>query len=847
MKICPVCQTPNPEHVRYCIACATGLPAASVEERNRCPQCGQAVPEGSKFCNHCGAPMAQEQLCAVCHQVLPAGSKFCNHCGAPALGADEAGAAKGLGHDNGSARAGGVVSPTSEATNGRAQPILSQPTYDWMQGQPVLGPNAEAMFGGLQNLMPAPLANKMRAALPSLSGERREVTVLFLDVKNFTAASNRLDSEDIYLIIDTAMRLLVQIVYKYEGTVDKFTGDGLMALFGAPIAHENDPERAVRAALEMQEALQALRQRTLSEHGFDLQARIGINTGLVIAGSLGNDLHMEYTVIGDTVNLASRLETAADPGAILVSFSTYQRTRPLFTYVTLPPKRLKGFPEPVRAYRPLQVRAQPGSVRGLPGLQTPMIGRSRDLARLQAAMDDLIRQGERRITLVTGEAGLGKSRLVSEFRKSVQGSEVAIYQGNCLSYARSQPMWVIADLLRDMVQISDTDPIDFQQRALQDFIAAHGLNLSEVLPYLLHLLGLGQMDAQASQRLQMLDADMLQKQTHAAVRSLLLACAHQPTVLIFEDLHWVDPASRDFLQYFIQTTSNTPFHLIFISRDYERQTSVRPLIETVQQFKHQVEDIRLRALSQEDSHKLIDQLIPQNEPVAERLKEAIIQRAEGNPFYIEEIVRMLIDNEGLQEDDGKLCVTEQASALLHDVPGTLRGLILARFDQLPEDLRQTLQEAAVLGRSFPIRLLEKLHPGNEDRIMEQLAELTQRHFLQEEPFGAERGYAFRHTLIQEAVYSTLLKRDRRQLHSLVAQALEESSFLRPEEQVEVLAYHYAESSQPDKAIPYLISAAESAARRSAYETAGKHHEKALHLMTEHAVMDQGFFFASTRA
>jgi class 3 adenylate cyclase len=286
------------------------------------------------------------------------------------------------------------------------------------------------------------------------AGERREVTVLFLDVTNFTAASHQLDGEDVYLFIDEAMSLLVEVIHKYEGTVDKFTGDGLMALFGVPAAHENDPERAVRAALEMQSVLEPLQKRIRQGYGFDFQARIGLNTGTAIAGNLGNDFHQEYTVIGDTVNLASRLEVAAEPGTILISEATYQRTGPLFEFRTLPPFTVKGMPDPIRAYRPLKLLEKAGRVRGVAGLQVPMVGRTQDLSRLQQALEQVRQDGQRRMAVISGEAGLGKSRLSSEFQRSLAQSESQVYQGSCLDYARATPLSVVIDLLRNMLQLS---------------------------------------------------------------------------------------------------------------------------------------------------------------------------------------------------------------------------------------------------------------------------------------------------------------------------------------------------------------------------------------------------------
>ena len=659
--------------------------------------------------------------------------------------------------------------------------------------------------------MPDALAHKLDSAATHISGEQREVTVIFLDVTNFTAASHRLDSEDIYLIIDEAMRLLVEIVYKYEGAIDKFTGDGLIALFGAPISHENDPERALRASLEMLQVLQPLRQRTLAQHSFDFQVRIGVNTGLVIAGSLGNNLHMEYTVIGDTVNLAARLETAAQPGSILVSFSTYQRTRPLFNFVTLPPATMKGFPDRVRAYRPIQVRERPGSLRGLPGMSAQMIGRVRDLSRLQKTMEIVQDKGQRRISLITGEAGLGKSRLVVEFCKGLATQNIPYYQGNCLAYARSRPLWVVAEMIRSIAHITEIDPVDFQIDQLQAFIAEQSLNAAEVLPLLLHVLELG--------TLQPADAD--EEQVNGVLRKVLLSFQSAPFVLIFDDLHWVDPASRQFLIDLIRSNDAIPLHLILVARDFERLTVIRPIIEACAAKTEALDDIRLRALSIDESRLLVNQLVHQSSAEIEELNEIIVTRAEGNPFYTEEIVRMLMDKGGIIEQGDGWMPTASARELLRTVPGTLRDLILARFDQLPPDLRYTLQQAAVLGRTFSARLLATLNANALDALIEQMAELASRQFLQENTNSSERGFFFRHTLIQEAVYTTLLKRDRRRLHGVVAEMIKDTDFWLPQEQAEALAYHYTESDEPEKAIPYLLLTAHGDAQDTLFETANR--------------------------
>jgi class 3 adenylate cyclase/tetratricopeptide (TPR) repeat protein len=688
-----------------------------------------------------------------------------------------------------------------------------------------------------------PAAPHTRRAGSESLGTRREVTVLFLDLTNFTAASHNMDSEEVFIWIDETLRLLASVVHKYEGTIDKFTGDGLMALFGAPVAHENDPELAVRTALEMQTVVRPLRERILQKHGFDFQMRIGINAGPVIAGNVGDGAHMEYTVLGDTVNLASRLEKAAEPGTVLVSTTIYQRTQALFEYEILAPLSVKGVGEPLQTFRPLGLREQPGLVRGIAGLQAPMIGRDHLLAHLHGTLDAVRISGQHRVALITGEAGLGKSRLVAEFRKMVRQPDVRFYQGACLAYARSTPLWVIAAIVRDILRLSEIDPPTIQRETLRAYLSQSGIADYDMLPYLNNVLGLEQDDSSVDVRLSRMDASMLQRQTHAALRQLFLFEAERaPTVLVFDDLHWVDPASRDFLEYLTQTTGDAQLLLVLVSRDSERQTVVRPLIAVAEKAPDRFIDIQLQALSDAEGELLVDQLIRQNTAQALVIKQQVAQRAAGNPFYIEEIIRILIDHGGLTNENGVGHITPQAAELLHNVPETLKGLILTRFDRLPDFMRRTLQKAAVLGRSFPASLLQILEAASPVAISAQFAELEARQFLVAEPFGWVQGYAFRHVLIQEAVYGTLLKRDRQQLHEQVAQLIERAAFWPKDEQIEVLAYHYAESASPGKAVPYLIDAAENAARRYANETAIRHYRRAISLMPPDAAARNENFF-----
>jgi tetratricopeptide (TPR) repeat protein len=463
-----------------------------------------------------------------------------------------------------------------------------------------------------------------------------------------------------------------------------------------------------------------------------------------------------------------------------------------------------------------------------------MVGRAPELASLRDVLEAMCHGRQPHVALVAGEAGLGKSRLVAEFRASLVDLDVSLYQGAGLAHMRSAPLCAVADLLRDILDTSEIDPVQHQQAALDTYVRQRGLSHDGVWPYLSNVLGLGQRDPQAEARLRQLDAAMLQRQTYAALRQVLLAEArHAPTVLVFEDLQWIDPAARDFLEHIIQTTqalNDLPILLILVSRDSERSTVLQSLIAAASKYRDRFLDIRLQALTEVEGAALVDRLIAETTYHATRLKQRIAQRAVGNPFYLEEIIQMLIDQGGLIGDHCPWQVTEQADELLLQVPGTLQGLVMARFDRLPEQLRRVLQKAAVIGRSFPVRLLHALDETHSAIITSQLVELEARQFLIPEPIGPEQGYTFRHGLFQETVYQTLLLSDRQKIHECAARAIERMSFYPADEQVEVLAYHYTESANPDRAVPLLIAAADRAVRRYANEAAIHYYRQAISLM-----------------
>lgn len=758
-----------------------------------CTQCGHANVDTAERCANCGATLGR--TCPKCRKRVSGESQFCNYCGTQLAEV--------------------VSSPATRAPDERVRTML-------------------------RALMPDSLASKMSHAVAGTAGERREVTVLHVSMETHAVRTSSdarelpVDGETLYLLSDEVMHVLADVIYQYEGTIDKFAGDSLVALFGVPLAHENNAERAVRAALDIQVVLQPLKDRFRERYHVDFQARIGIHSGTVIVGQVDGDLHVNYTIVGNTFDLAASLVAAAAPDTALVSFEIYQRTHPLIAYEVRPLLTLGRPQRSTRVFRPLNLRGDPGSVRGLPGMQVSMIGRQETLEALERTLDDVRKSQRSRVALVTGEAGVGKSRLMREFRKVVSQSGIPIYQGSCMTYARAKPLHLFANLLRNIFYLSESDSIDVQSEALRASLDRLDMNTPDVRSYLSSVLGLDRGDTSAQMRLRHIDDEVLQKMTHTVLQQVLIATARlTPVVLIFEDLHWVDAASKSMLIHLLQTVDDVPLLMILISRDAERDTVIQPIISTAAKRSDSLVDLLLTPLSDADLTQLVDQLIIQSTEEAQALKQRIVDRADGNPFYAEEIIRMLIDQGGLEQLDGSWSVTENSKRLTEQVPGTLNGLVMARFDRLPEDARYLLQKAAVLGLTFPMTVLQQIAGMPPSDVATHLELLVTRQFLVPETLERRNAYVFRHALIQEAVYGTLLKRDRQRFHEQAAQAIEASDSPVLGERTEILAYHYAESAHPEKAIPYLVLAADNAAHRCAYETAVARYRKVMSLM-EHS-------------
>jgi class 3 adenylate cyclase len=534
------------------------------------------------------------------------------------------------------------------------------------------------------------------------------VTILFTDVVGSSDLAARAGPETWKLVINEALDRTTRIIHRYEGTITQLVGDGLWAFFGAPVAHEDDPVRAVRAALDIIAVASDYAVEVQQEHGLEFAMRACLHTGPVVVGSVGDDLAYHHQAVGVATNLAARLKFAAEPMSVVASDVTVHFIAPLFSTEDRGMIKVPHTAEPVQVYRILEARSEPGDLRGLSGLQSPMVGRDRELGIL-LQLCDTVRAGLGRAVVVSGEPGLGKTRLISEWRQRLsegRESEGTVQpqwaEGRCLSYGAGLAYHLLIDLVRAMIGVSDTA----DELTMRTALEAHTRDLvpagtEEVLPYLAHLLLL---EGETREGVLHQDPQALQTQYLAALRKLLQAMAlARPLVLVLEDLHWADPSSVDLLVRLLPVVSQVPILLCMVTRAERDAPGWRLVTEARETLGSGLTEITLGTLSDSDSRQLVANLLA-IEALPEELRALILRKSEGNPFFVEEVIRMLIQRGAIVPVDGGWAAGANLGAI--DIPDNLQGLLMARIDRLPPEARDALRVASVIGRQFPIRILE---------------------------------------------------------------------------------------------------------------------------------------------
>lgn len=674
----------------------------------------------------------------------------------------------------------------------------------------------------LRAFIPGEVAQKIAAA--GGMGERRIVTALSCDIVGSTQLGERLGPERFKVVMDQVLGRAIAAVARYEGTVAQVMGDGLLAFFGAPLAHEDDSERAAQAALDIRDAIVAYATDLEGAYGISVQARIGLNTGPVVLSRVTDVLEVAYNALGDTVTTAVRLQTAAKPGSVVAAENTARLIAALFDIREIGQLILKGKGVPVAAAELLRRRPVVGKPRGIPGLASPLIGRDRELVLLFDSVQ-AIGEGRGQIVTIMGEPGIGKSRLVAEGQRA--NPQVRWLEGRCLSYAGAIPYFPFLDLLREWLGVTSTEHearVRIELRTALDTL--FGTRAEIAYPYLASMLHLD-LEEEAAARIVDLSPESLQHQTFVVMREWATHLAgRQPLALILDDLHWADGTSLALLESMMEATEAAPILLCLLFRADRQHGSWRVNEIARQRFPHRHVEITLEPLGPADTEQLVTNLLMIPDFPTE-VRDLIVQRAEGNPFFTEEVIRSLIEAAILVREENRWRTSHQISAI--NIPSNIQGVLLSRIDRLPEEARRVLQSASVIGRLFPLDLLQTIAVANGS-LDAALVDL-QRHGLIVERRRIPRAeYRFKHALTQEVAYSTLVEPERRRLHREVALALQMQHADRLEEVYGLLAHHYDQAADEQQALNFLVRAGDKSRSDYADEEAIRYYARAVDLM-----------------
>jgi class 3 adenylate cyclase/tetratricopeptide (TPR) repeat protein len=667
-----------------------------------------------------------------------------------------------------------------------------------------------------------------------IEGERKFASFLFADVAQSTSIAEEMDPEDWTLVMNGAFGFMNAAVSRYGGTVSRLMGDAVLALFGAPVAHEDDAERAVRAALEIQEAAATYAQNVQPRYGIDFRLRVGIHTGTAVLAIVGDAIKAEYTAMGDAANVAARLQSAAEPGTVLISADTQRLVRAQFEFRPRGAIAMKGKQAAVDSFEVVGVRAVPLKARGLEGLTSPIVGREHEVALMRNKLLGL-GKGLGSVVAVVGEAGLGKSRLMADLRDFAdeQGAP-AWYESRAISYGQSIPYYPWRQLGRQMLGASEMEAAPAVREKLAAFVQRLGLPTADI-PFYETLLAV---DTEES-RLALADLsgdDMVNRVAGAVVNAVKAAIgpgeAPRPHVLVFDDLHWSDNATLELIAQVAALASFMPLIIVCILRPRRKAPSWQLVDRLQASLGSTFERIELEPLTPADAGALLGNLLD-IKGLPGTVRQRILDRSEGNPFYLEEVLRSLIDCGQIVSEDGHWRATRDIVDA--KIPETLAGVLSARIDRLPETTKRVAQTAAVIGRAFMHRVLESVchaAPAAEriEHVEPHIASLSYEQLVRERTRDPEREYVFKHVLICEAAYGLLLRSRRRDLHARTGLALEELFSDRREEMAAVLAHHFTEAEDHQRALDYSRRAAESAGKLAAPQEELEHRERILKLL-----------------
>src|SRR5262245_48443315 len=659
---------------------------------------------------------------------------------------------------------------------------------------------------------PPYLAEKILTSRSALEGERKQVTVLFADIKGSTELIQDLDPEAAQQLLDPALHHMMDAVHRFEGTVNQVLGDGIMALFGAPLAHEDHALRACYAALAMQTAMRAYTEEVRRRRGLELRMRVGLNAGDVVVRAIGNDLYMDYSAVGETTVLAARMEQTALPGTIRLSTATLRLVEGLVQVTALGPVPVKGLVEPVEVFElvgasPLRRRLQAAAVRGL----TPFVGRQHELDAVHQALAQA-QAGHGQVVALVGEAGVGKSRLVYEVLHSHRTQGWRVLESASVSYGKATPYFPVIDLLKRYCHVDDGDEARTIRAKVTGQVLTLDETLQETLPALLALLDVLPADSPFGH----LDPPQRRQRTLDGLKRLLLRESQvQPLLLVCEDLHWIDAETQALLDSMVESLPTARLLLL---------VNYRPEYQHGWGSKTYYTQLRLDPLPPASADEFLHALLG-DDPSLAALTPLLIARTEGNPFFLEESVRTLVETGGLVGEAGAYRLARPLEVL--QVPATVHAVLAARIDRLPPEEKRLLQTAAVIGTEVSLALLRAIADLPEAALHQGLTHLQAAEFLYETRLFPEPEYTFKHALTHEVAYNSLLLERRRRLHTRLVEAIEALAPERAAEQVERLAHHALRGEIWDKAVTYCQQAGTRAYDRAAFREAVASFEQAL--------------------
>jgi class 3 adenylate cyclase/tetratricopeptide (TPR) repeat protein/ribosomal protein L40E len=725
----------------------------------KCRKCHTENPDGRKFCRECGAKLVL--VCPKCGAENFPGDKFCGECG----------------HN--------LRIPS--------EPIPKDLSFD-------------EKIEKIQRYLPEGLTEKILSQRDKIEGEHKQVTVMFCDMEGFTTLVEKLGPEEAYSIMDQVYEILIHKVHDYEGTVNEMTGDGIMALFGAPIALEDALQRAIRSSLAIHREIARFSNTMRHEKKAipPFKMRIGINTGPVVVGTLGNDLRVEFKAVGDTVNLASRMEELAEPGTSYVTEATFKLTEGLFRFEALGEKEVKGREEPVRIYRVIapstrRTKFDVSAERGL----TPFVGRERELEILLDSFERA-KAGRGQAISIMSEAGVGKSRLLYEFRKAVANEDATFLEGKCLSYSRGVAYHPVIDILKSNFDIQEADGDSEIREKVKEGLKILAVDESSTLPYLLELLslkdsGIDQIPTSPEER--------KVRVTDALTRIVLRGSELRPLIMAFEDLHWSDKSSAEALKDLLDNIAVARVFLLF---------TYRPEFVHTWGARSYHSQVTLNRLSNRESLAMVSNLLG-TEEIERDLEDLILEKTEGVPFFIEEFIKSLQNLKVIERKDNRYHLIKDIQKVT--IPSTIQDVIMARIDSLPEGAKEVLQKGSVIEREFNYELIKQVTGLPEKELLSRLSALKDSELLYERGIYPHSSYIFKHALTQEVVYDSILTKRKKQLHEDIGNAIEKLYKDTIYEQYGIVAEHFIESENYEKGALYSKLAGKKAEKAASLNDA----------------------------